>query len=91
MYSKFELMEKAASLGAVGYRIFFIVGRRESYDFRDEFSFHFFDANDEEVCYFMKDTFRLLGLTTFEKPRKWSTEFKTHENYSALMKLDCNF
>lgn len=87
----FHLMEEARQLGAVGFRTFNIVSRRESQTITEKFSFHFFDGNDREICYFMSNLVE-LGLHKLKTPRDWSEEFKNDVNYSPWQRLvdKCN-
>ena len=90
-FGKIELMEDAFILGAVTYRIYFVttkIGYYASAADREEFAFHFFDKNDEEIGYFNVHTYDMLGLTTFDEPRIWGDHFKSHPSYSAPMTLE---
>ena len=82
-----NLFNKAQELGAVTFRKHQI----ETYGLygkvKENFSYHFFDNNDEEVCYYIV-SLQDLGLKTFEEPRVWSDEFKRHPSYTQPQRVD---
>jgi len=73
------IYDQAIKHGAVKTRTFKVVHHQVSYNF----SVHFFDLNDEEIGYFIIDTYELLGATWFDTPRIWSEEFKINPNYET--------
>jgi len=78
-----ELTGQAIVMEAVAIRQYFIECKG-SFDFRHRtlFSTHFFNKDDEEICYFIEDM-KEYGLVTFKStPRVWSDWFKDHKNYS---------
>jgi hypothetical protein len=77
-------LEKALSLGSVSVRVYTTTIRGTT--IKEDFSFHFFNADDNEICYYIKDLEDIVDMVVFDTPRIWSDEFKNNKNY-YLIKL----
>jgi hypothetical protein len=76
-----ETERQLKELGAVASRTTYVKTKWNKWNgaietINEPFGEYFFNSNDEEVCYFIYETFDLLGLTVHPKPRKWGKEAK---------------
>ena len=77
-----DARQQAQILGATHYRSYFVDSNGYFGEEKKPFMMHFFDENDEELCYYSYDMGLLVGMTVLDKPRIWSNQFKLHTNYS---------
>lgn len=83
-----NLFKQAQDIGAVTFRVFQIDSRTSfGGTVKDNFAYHFFDKNDEEVCYYNVGL-REFGLNKFGVPRVWSDEFKNSPSYTKPQRVD---
>lgn len=76
----------AKELGAVTERVYVVKYNLGSIIMNSPFSHHFFNKDDEEICYYIEDLKNLVPMNVLDKPRIWSDEFKNHPDY-VLIKL----
>ena len=77
-----DYLNEAIKLGAVSMRIYSI----EKYEIgfgkkKIPFSYHFFNTEDLEICYYISDLMNLVDMFVFKEPRVWSDEFKNNPDY----------
>ena len=81
MYTKQQLLTKAKSLGATHCRVYNISSKRGKLE---PYAWYFFNKNDEEICYYIEDTYRKYGLTVLKQPKIWSQSFKDSPKYELI-------
>jgi hypothetical protein len=80
-----DYLKQAKALGAVAMRVYCIekfvmgIGKR-----KEHFSYHFFNTEDIEICYYIVDLMPLIPMFVFDKPRVWSDEFKNNPAYEYV-------
>ena len=77
MKTKNDLFIQAQKLGAISVRYYTVKYRGENIIF----SYHFFNSDDIEICYYIVDLIN-TGLFVFDEPRIWSNEFKNSSDYT---------
>lgn len=78
-----QLESDAVRLGAVSKRVYIIKFRINDIIKFCRFSHHFFNKDDEEICYYIDDL-KEFGMVVFQTPRVWSDVFKNSEEYEFV-------
>jgi len=77
---------EARNLGCVAMRNYFVMvsdgwgGKKPSL-----LSSHYFDKNDNELCYYGSN---MNNLVIFDKPRVWGESIKSSSSYSVLIDIN---
>lgn len=82
-YTLSELEKQAIALGATHYRRSYVkVSVYVNHNRKEVFSTHFFNSEDNEVCYYIDSAqlYEICGMSVFETPRVWGEPAKTHED-----------
>jgi hypothetical protein len=80
-----DYVKQAIALGAVTMRVFRIKRSIVPLDWMwENFSYHFFNEEDTEICYYIEDLKDMVQMFVFKEPRIWSDEFKRNPAYLYL-------